>query len=148
MTLATTLTPSFGHASTGDDVSLWRLYLLRGGYLLIAVGMGSEIWPAIFHHKPWELMHGVADCMLAAMTALALLGVRYPLKMLPLLFFEMFWKGLWLIVVALPLWRANALDAATLDTAQACLMGIIFPLVIPWRYVLTTYVLPPGGRWR
>lgn len=148
MTLATTITTPFNRSGSDDRVSLLRLYLLRGCYLLIAVGLGSEIWPVIFHHKPWELMHGVADCMLAAMAALALLGVRYPLKMLPLLFFEMFWKALWLIVVALPLWRTSALDAATADTARACLMGIIFPLVIPWRYVFAAFVLPAGDRWR
>lgn len=31
-------------------VSLFRLYALRASYLLIAVGLGVYIWPAIFHH--------------------------------------------------------------------------------------------------
>jgi hypothetical protein len=142
------IAPSAERASAGQ-VSLLRLYPLRAVYLLIAVAMGGQIWPLIFNHKPWELMHGVADCMLAAITALALLGVRYPLKMLPLLLVEMTWKSVWLLAVALPIWRSGqAFDADTAETVKACLMGVIFPIVIPWRYVFDHYVRAPGDRWR
>lgn len=71
------------------EVSLLRLHVLRAFYLLIAVSEGSQIWPAIIHHiKPRELMHGVAMSMLAALTAVAVVGLHYPLRMLPLLFFQ------------------------------------------------------------
>jgi hypothetical protein len=33
--------------------------------------------------KSWALMPGVVKCMLAALSALAILGLRYPLRMLP-----------------------------------------------------------------
>lgn len=131
------------------EVSLWRLYALRAAYLLLVVGLGIEIWPGIIHHaRPWELMQGVVSCVLAAVSALAVLGLRYPLQMLPLLLFELVWKSLWLVVVARPLWSAGQMDADTWATAWACLMGAIFPLVIPWPYVLATYVMQPGDRWR
>ncbi|MEI9993412.1 MAG: hypothetical protein WDM91_02360 [Rhizomicrobium sp.] len=130
------------------EVPLWRLYALRATYLIILVGMGVQVWPSIWHHDhPWELMQGVVKCMLAAVTVMAALGLRYPLKMLPLLFFEMVWKGLWLGVVALPLWRAGTLDADTMETVVACAMGVIFPVVIPWRYAAATYLREPGNRW-
>lgn len=146
-----TITADFHSVSRVDPavVPLWRLYGLRSVYLLIAVAMGGQIWPVIFHHRPWELMHGVADCMLAAITALCLLGLRYPLAMLPLLFVEMAWKSIWLLAVALPVWRSGQrFDADTAETVQACLMGVIFPIVIPWRYVIAEYVLKPADRWR
>src|SRR5450755_1794669 len=130
-------------------VSLLRLYALRATYLLIAVGLGIDIWPAIIHHaKPWELMYGVVQCVLAAVSLLALVGLRYPLQMLPLLFFETVWKSIWLIVIAVPLWSAHQMDANTWETAVACLMGVIFPVVIPWRYVVANYVMKGGDRWR
>jgi hypothetical protein len=133
-----------------NEVSLWRLYALRATYLLIAVGLGIDIWPAIIYHaKPWELWQGVVCSVLGAVSALALLGIRYPLKMLPLLFFEMVWKSIWLIVVALPLWSAHQpMDAKTSETVLACLMGVIFPIVVPWRYVVANYVTLRGDRWR
>jgi hypothetical protein len=133
-----------------SQVSLLRLYALRATYLLIAVGLGIDIWPAIIHHaKPWELWQGVVCSVLGAVSALALLGLRYPLQMLPLLFFELVWKSIWLIVVALPLWSAHQpMDAKTSETVLACLMGVIFPIVIPWRYVFMSYVMQRGDRWR
>jgi hypothetical protein len=131
------------------EVSAFRLNALRAGYLLLVVGLGSQIWPAMIHHaKPWDLMHGVASSMLAAMSALAVLGLRYPLRMLPLLFFELLWKAIWLIAIALPLWSAGQMDAATAETVRECLVVIVFPIVIPWRYVLENYLKKPGDRWR
>jgi hypothetical protein len=130
------------------DVSIFRLYFLRTGYLLLVAALGSEIWPVLLDPaKSWELMHGVVLSMLGALSALSLLGLRYPLRMLPLLFFEMAWKTIWLARVALPLWSAHRMDAATADTAFACLMVVIFPIVVPWRYVFENYAKAPGDPW-
>jgi hypothetical protein len=69
--------------------------------------------------------------------------------MLPLLFFELGWKSIWVLSFGLPLWSAHQLDPNPGETMQACLMGIVlFSLVIPWRYVMTNYVKAPGDRWR
>ncbi len=85
--------------------------------------------------------------MLAAIAVLAVLGIRYPLRMLPLLLFEVLWKSIWLIAIALPLWSAHQLDADTMETVKACVMGIVLvPIVIPWPYVLAQYVKKPGDR--
>jgi len=106
------------------------------------------IWPLMFNHKPWDVMHGVAMSLLAALSALMALGIRYPVKMLPLLLFELLWKTIWVVAIGLPLWRANQLDAETMETFKACVMGVVLcPLVIPWGYVLRNYVMKPGDRW-
>jgi hypothetical protein len=132
-----------------EEVSTFRLYLMRGTYLLIAVGLGSMIWPGIIHHaKPWGHMQGVANALMAALSALALVGVRYPLQMLPLLLFELVWKAIWVLAIGLPLWSANQLDPDTRETMTNCLMGLVLcPLVIPWRYVFTNYLMKAGDRW-
>ena len=135
--------------TASDTVSLWRLYALRAAYLFIAVGLGLQIWPGLLHHtQPWELMQGVVTAVLAAVSLLALLGLRYPLQMLPLLAFEILWKSIWLITVARPLWAAGTMDPDTTATAFACLLGLIFPFVMPWRYMLANYLLKPADRWR
>lgn len=132
-----------------SDVSTFRLYLLRATYALIAVGLGSIIWPRLISHEPWGHMEGVAYALLGALSALAAVGVRYPLLMLPLLLFEFVWKSVWLLAVALPLARAGTLDAANASTVFDCLLGaIVVPLVLPWRYVVANYIRKPGDRWR
>lgn len=132
-----------------NNVSTFRLYLLRATYLLISVGLAFMIWPQIIHHPtPWSLWHGVGCSLLGAVSVLAFLGIRYPLKMLPVLFFELIWKSIWLIAVALPLWSSGQMDSDNLETTQNCLMGVIVPLVIPWSYVWTHYVKMRGDRWK
>ena len=131
------------------ELSPFRLNLLRTGYALLVVGLGTTIWPSLLDpSRSWELMHGVVISMLGAMSALAVLGLRYPLRMLPLLFFEMGWKAIWLIRVALPLWSGDRLDPATTQTLYECLPIILFPMIIPWSYVLENYAKTPGDAWR
>lgn len=133
------------------DVSIVRLYVLRATYLLVAVGLAVQIWPLILKSPsaPPEHMKGVVRAVLTTVSLLALLGVRYPLRMLPLLFFELAWKTIWVAFIGVPLWRAGRLDAATSETMFACLMGlVIFPIAIPWGYVMRHYVRAPGDAWR
>ena len=131
------------------EVSLVRLYAMRALYLLMAVGLALTIWPQLLNHPtPWPLWHGVGCSLLGTMAILAAVGLRYPLKMLPVLFLELIWKSIWLILVAIPLWLAHQIDAENLETIQNCLMGVIVPLVIPWPYVFENYVKGRGDRWK
>ena len=89
------------------EVSLRRLYFLRSGYALVAVGLVLTKWPLILDHLinpevPWPLYEGVETCMLVALSLLFFLGIRYPLQMLPILLFEMGWKFIWTAVVVIP----------------------------------------------
>jgi hypothetical protein len=131
------------------EVSLFRLYALRAAYLLIALGLAVTVWPLVISHSPqWPLMNSVVCSLLAAVSVLAAVGIRYPLQMLPVLLFELLWKSIWLIAVALPLWSANQIDARTWDTVKDCVVGVVLIPLIPWRYVIAQYVTRPGDRWR
>src|ERR1700738_3989932 len=131
------------------DVTTFRLYLMRGVYLLVVAFLSPQMWPLLIHHRPWnDLMHGVAVSLLAALGALMALGILYPLKMLPVMLFEFLWKAVWVAAIGLPLWRAGKLDADAADTFKACFMGVILvPLIIPWPYFWANYVKAPGDRW-
>jgi hypothetical protein len=131
------------------EVSLGRLYLLRATYLFIVVGLGFMIWPSVLNPpENTEHMRGVVRSVLAAVSLLAMLGLRYPLQMLPLLFFELLWKSIWVLAIGLPLWSAGELDAATRQTWTDCLISIVlFLLVIPWGYVLSHYLRQPADPW-
>lgn len=130
------------------QLALWQLNLLRLGYLVMVVGLAVVKWPLLFNHGPWELKDGTVECLLVAMSLLALLGLRYPVRMLPILLFEVSWKLIWLAVVALPQWSDDKLVGETRTQAGAVLWVVIIIAVIPWRHVLTTYLTAPGDPWR
>lgn len=133
-----------------DEVSTFRRYVLRATYLLIAAGLGVVIWPALLRSTGgMGHMRGVVHALLGAVGLLAVVGIRYPLQMLPLLLFELAWKTIWVVTIGLPLWSADRFDAGTRQTWNECLPSIaLLLLVIPWPYVLTHYVRRRGDRWR
>ncbi|UJF34098.1 hypothetical protein [Paenibacillus hexagrammi] len=131
-----------------NEVSLLRLYLLRAGYLVVVVGLGLNVWPEFISRSgSWELMEGVVQCMLIAFWALCVVGLRYPLQMLPVLLWEIVWKLVWLIGVALPIWASGQMDDSTMMMVIECSLVVIFPFVIPWRFVFVNYVKKRGDRW-
>jgi hypothetical protein len=124
-----------------------RVNVMRIGYLVMGVGLAVTKWPALFDHEPWSLAKGTVECILVAMSVLALLGLRYPVRMLPILLFEVAWKLLWLGVVALPLWLDGNLEGDTRTQAGAVLWVVIVIAVVPWRYAFRQYVMAPGDPW-
>lgn len=115
----------------------------------MAVGLAVTKWPLLINHdSPWPLFEGVETCMLVALSLLAFLGLRYPIKMLPILLFEIGWKFIWVAVVVAPLWIRDQLDQATAGIFYSCLVALIVVVVVPWRYVVTHYVTKRGDPWR
>jgi hypothetical protein len=129
------------------EVSLVRLYVLRATYLLLIVGIGGMVGPEILN--PPVTNRGVIAALLGGVGLLALLGLRYPLQMLPLLMFEFAWKLIWVLAYGLPAWSAGRLTPVTSEDLVNTLVGVIqMPLVIPWPYVWRHYVRAPAERWR
>ena len=131
-----------------NEVSPARLWAMRVMYLVMALGIGLTIWPLIVSHGP-ELprMTGVAFALLGTIGLLSLLGLRYPLQMIPLLLFELIWKAIWLAAFAGPRWLDGTLDEGMRSTIFDTSLGLVLILVIPWRYVWANYVARPGDPW-
>jgi hypothetical protein len=125
----------------------FRLHMMRGGYLLMAVGLMIVKWPLLLQAASMPVADGAVVCILTAMSLLALLGLRYPIGMLPILLFEVIWKVLWLVVVALPHLLANDMDRATADMLFTILFVVAILAVTPWDYVWKRYVKTPGDSW-
>ncbi len=133
-----------------SEVSTFRLYLLRAMYAFMAIGLAIFKLPGIFN-PPENLSTtgSVVLSVLAALALLAVLGIRYPLKMLPLLFFEFLWKAVWVLAFALPQWSAGQLAPDAQEVLINNLVGIVLvPLVMPWGYVFRQYVKASGDPWR
>ena len=131
------------------EVSPARLWVMRAMYLLMAIGIGLTIWPLIVSHgSTVPRMTGVAWALLGTIGLLALIGLRYPLRMIPLLLFELTWKVIWLTAFALPRWLDGTLDEPMRTTIFETSLGAVLILVIPWTYVWRHYVRAPADRWR
>lgn len=132
------------------EVTTLRLYLLRAMYLLIAVGLVLNVFPHII--APADTVANartVVFSLLGALALLCLLGLRYPLQMLPLLLFELVWKIIWIVAFALRMWSHQGLDQYASETLFACVMGIVLtPIAVPWGYVFKHYVAAEGEPWR
>ena len=135
-----------------SEVSTFRLYVLRAMYVFTAVGLAIEKLPALLHPANLSPGDSVILSVLGATALLAVLGIRYPLKMLPLLFFEFVWKSIWILTFGLPLSLSGGLDPNVTfggtETLIACLVGVVLvPIAMPWGYVLKHYLRAPGDRW-
>jgi hypothetical protein len=130
------------------EVSPIRLWVMRAMYLFMAVGIGNMVWPLIISHdSAVPRMTGVAWALIGTIGLLALLGLRHPLRMIPLLLVELTWKAIWLIAFALPRWLDGTLDAAMRTSVFETAFGALLLLVIPWRYFWANYVAGPGDPW-
>lgn len=128
------------------DVRRVNIYVLRIIYILMFVMLGRTVWTHILTHKgPWQADDAMAWSVWAAFSLLAGLGIVHPLRMLPIMLLEIVYKGLWLVLVAYPLWTSGTLTGSPDEYQTNVFSGIIVPIVfVPWGYVLRTYVV--AGR--
>lgn len=130
-------------------VAMWRIHMLRLGYLLIAVVMGIAVWQHIlFEMGSWPAPRVIARSMLAALALMCVLGLRYPLQMLPLMLFEMLWKTVAILLVILPAWLDHRMTPELQGLFNECIGIVVTYVVMPWRYVWARYFLHPGEAWR
>lgn len=125
-------------------VPLWRINAIRFLFLLMALVMGTVVWrQLLFESAEWPLWKGVGKSMLAALAVISLLGVRFPLQMLPLMLYEIAWKTVWLVSVALRAWQAGYWNADLGSMFEDCIGIVVAYLVMPWRYVWKRYIAWP-----
>jgi len=83
-------------------------------------------------------------CVWAAFATLAGLGILRPLKMVPILLLEIFYKGLWLMLVAYPLWSKGTLAGSPAEGTTSAFLWVVLAMVaVPWWYVFATYLYRP-----
>ncbi len=121
-----------------------NIYLLRLLFLLVVVFVGSDSWSSILKHQgPWDHVRAAALCMWAAYSTLSILALINPLKWLPIVMFEIFYKIIWLVVVAYPLWSTNRLKGSPAEEMTYAFVWVILPIVaMPWGYAFRTYIWP------
>jgi hypothetical protein len=115
-----------------EELPVWRLNLMRVGYLVMGLGLAVVKWPIVIgYDRSTPLFEGVVAVILTAMSLLAFLGLRYPVRLLPILLFESLWKLIWLGVVALPAVVAGDVDEAMREVIVNCSVVVIVFAVVP-----------------
>jgi hypothetical protein len=126
-----------------EGVPLINIYLLRLLYSLMFLFLTYTSFTHIIHHTgPWDPANSAAWFMWVSFGVIAAIGIRRPLKMLPIVLLEIVYKTAWLIVVALPLYQRNELAGTPTGAMAGNFMLVILPIVaMPWRYFFRTYIV-------
>ena len=128
-----------------EGVRPLNIYLLRLLYGLMFVVLGRTTWTHVLAHAgAWEPDDAMAWCVWTGFATLAGLGLLRPLRMLPLLLLEVFYKVMWLLVVARPLWSSGQLIGSAAEGETYAFLWVVLPIVaVPWGYAFTTYIYTP-----
>lgn len=142
----------FAPAPHHDGVRPVQIWGLRLFYLLMLVFVTPTAWQALLTHQgPWDPLRAVAIAVWATYPALALFGLLRPLRWLPLMFFTIGYKAIWLAFIAYPLWQAGTLwGTPTGEVAASFLALPLLAAVVPWGYAWRMYfwprTTPPAAR--
>jgi hypothetical protein len=145
--IVVTLNPKalFQRSEKYEGVRRINIYLLRLLYILMFFGLGKTTWSEVFTHQgAWEPVFAVEWSVWTAFATLAGLGIIHPLKMLPIILLEIFYKVLWLILVAYPLWVNGTLIGSPAEGIMWVFMPVLLAIVaVPWGYAFKTFVYSP-----
>jgi hypothetical protein len=126
-----------------EGVPRINIYLLRLLFILMFLFLGYDAWTHIFNHTgAWQVTDAVAWCVWGSYSIVSVIGIRSPLRMLPVVLLEIVYKTAWLLVVAYPLWIKNELIGSPAEYTTHVFLGVVAPMIfMPWRYFFGTYLL-------
>jgi len=126
-----------------DGVPRINIYLLRLLFFLMFLFVTYDSWTHIINHSgPWDNVNAAAWCMWGSYSAISFIGILRPLKMLPIVLFEILYKTVWLVIVAYPLWVKNELIGSPSEGMTRVFLWVVLPIVaMPWGYFFKTYIL-------
>ena len=124
-----------------DGVRPIQIYLLRSVFTLTLVFIGMFSWSTIFNFEgTWKPVNAVAFSMWAAYSTMSILGIIKPLKMLPVIALQIFYKLIWLAIVAYPLWMRNELAGSDAEQMTKDFLWVVLPiLAMPWGYFFRSF---------
>lgn len=143
MDIFKTLKNLFTKSEKFEGIRPINIYLMRLIYILMFFVLGKDVWSHILSYSGnWNENEAMAWSIWAAFSTLALLGIVRTVEMIPILLLEIFYKVLWLILVAYPLWQSNELVGSGIEETAFAFSLVVLPiLAVPWGYVFKTYIL-------
>jgi hypothetical protein len=135
----------FARDPRDEGVLRIHIYLLRLVFGLMFFALGWQTWSYVVTYQgPWNPREAIIWSVWTAFATLAGLGIFRPLKMLPILMLEIFYKVMWLILVAYPLITKGTLAGSKAEGVFSVFILVILPIIaVPWGYLFRTYVYAP-----
>jgi hypothetical protein len=126
-----------------EGVPRISVYAMKVFFALMFLLIGTQSWIHILTYKgSWDPTKAVAWCTWTAYCTLSFFGIYNTLKMLPIMLFMIFYKTLWLFLIAYPLWLAGQLKGSAAEEMTYTFIWVIIPILFfPWRYFFRTYIL-------
>ena len=128
-----------------QEVSLARLYALRAACILFFLAGPFIALPDVIHPDP--AVRGLMSSIVAGFWVMSILGLRDPLRIMPIFLFEFVWKTIWLLAFGLPRWSSGTeWPHLRQDLWDIGTFPFLLLLVIPWGYVWRHYLRPLAGK--
>lgn len=128
-----------------SDASLpaWRPWLMRVPFFFTGVLFSFTAWGTLIEHwGTFEPNEGVAFAFWGALSLIALLGLRFPVRMLPILLLQFLYKLIWIAAVGYPLMVQGELGEVGMDLFKANVAGVMIDgVAIPWLYTIRVYII-------
>lgn len=122
-----------------QEVSLARLWVLRAFCVLFFLAGPFIALPDVIHPDP--AVRGLMSSIVAGFWVMSILGLRDPLRIMPIFLFEFVWKTIWLLAFGLPRWSSGAeWPHLRQDLWDIGTFPFLLALVIPWGYVWRHYI--------
>lgn len=110
--------------------------IVSGGFGLAMLFMKDTLQSMLGWAEVEPLTFGIAGSVYVTFGILAIFGLRAPLKFIPVLLTELFYKVIWLIVVMLPLLITNQFPSYGTMMAVIFITFVIGNLIaIPFSYI-------------
>ncbi|WP_424961412.1 hypothetical protein [Ekhidna sp.] len=124
------------------SVSRIRTYFMRGLFALNFLSLFTDNWSQIlFPTEQMDTLTGVTISFWAAFSLLNLIGIRFPIKMVPILLIQFLYKLAWLIGIYRPAYLNDSVDENIQSFFWICIAGVgLNLLIIPWKYVYQEYI--------
>jgi len=131
-----------------DGIRPVNIYLMRLLYILMVVFVGKDAWGYILAFDGvWNPDEAMVWSVWAAFAALALLGLFRTVQMIPILLLEIFYKLVWLAIVAYPLWQSGTLEGSAAEGMTGAFLWVVLPIIaVPWGYVVSRLILGRSAK--
>ena len=115
---------------------MYTVTIVIAGVYGLCIIFVPEQMKSIFHTSCDQIPYGILGSVFLAFGLLAILGIREPLKFVPILLFQLTYKVVWLVGVILPLLITGRFPASHTPTVVLFVLIIVGDLIaIPFRHV-------------